>query len=297
MDVTIIIVNYNTKELLKECLQSVYKETQGIAFEVIVSDNGSLDGSVEMIKQDFPQVILIENNANLGFGAANNRALAIAKGKYIFYLNSDTILLNNAVKIFFDVWEKSEDKNSLGALGCILQNENGQVIHSGAPFPTYKFILKILIKMGFYESCLKQLIKRFHKPHVDTYLSGKYDGYVTGADLFLLNNDFAKYDERFFMYFEETDLQYNNFYKRNLTIMLLDEPKIIHLVGGSSQEKNITKFAKQTNFYNWISAIKYLRKNKLASSFQIGFLKIVLEIIYLFHFSKCKRFMHKIFIA
>ena len=102
MDVSVIIVNYNTKELTRNCLKSVFEKTKGVNFEVIVSDNGSTDGSIEMIKSEFPEVILIENNANLGFGAANNRALKIARGKYVFYLNSDTLLLNNAVKIFFD---------------------------------------------------------------------------------------------------------------------------------------------------------------------------------------------------
>ncbi|MFC2281975.1 MAG: glycosyltransferase family 2 protein, partial [Treponema socranskii subsp. buccale] len=90
MNVSVIIVNYNTRELTKNCLLSIYEKTQGINFEVIVSDNGSKDGSQDMIRTEFPQVSLIENNANLGFGTANNRALAAAKGKYVFYLNSDT---------------------------------------------------------------------------------------------------------------------------------------------------------------------------------------------------------------
>ena len=75
MDVSVIIVNFNTKELTGNCLRSVFEQTKDIDFEVIVSDNGSTDGSVEMIKTEFPQVVLIENNANLGFGAANNRGL------------------------------------------------------------------------------------------------------------------------------------------------------------------------------------------------------------------------------
>ena len=79
MDVSIIIVNYNTKDILCDCLRSIYNNnTVGIDFEIIVSDNGSSDGSQEMIRSNFPQVILIENNANLGFGAANNRGRAIS---------------------------------------------------------------------------------------------------------------------------------------------------------------------------------------------------------------------------
>ena len=127
MDVSIIIVNYNTKQLLKDCLNSIYEHTENISFEVIVSDNGSKDGSIEMLKAEFPQVILIENNANLGFGKANNKGLAIAKGKYIFYLNSDTILLNNAVKLFFDYFEENGKKENIGALGCNLLDKQGNI--------------------------------------------------------------------------------------------------------------------------------------------------------------------------
>ena len=145
MDVSIIIVNYNTKQLLADCLNSIYEQTKDINFEVIVSDNGSKDGSIEMLKADFPQVILIENNANLGFGAANNRGLAIAKGKYIFYLNSDTILLNNAVKYFFDYFEENGDKENIGALGGNLLNTQGYTTDSGGTF-FWKTSFRIFLK-------------------------------------------------------------------------------------------------------------------------------------------------------
>ena len=144
MQVSIIIVNYNTKELIKNCINSIYKYTQDIQYEIIVSDNGSTDGSIEMLKSEFPNVILIENNANLGFGTANNRGLKIAKGKYIFYLNSDTVLLNNAVKIFYDYWENSSDKENIGALGCNLLDENFNIIHSFENFINAKKLLKDL---------------------------------------------------------------------------------------------------------------------------------------------------------
>ena len=138
IDVSIIIVNYNTCMLLKNCLLSIFKHTKYITFEVIVSDNGSSDGSLEMLHQEFPNVLVIENKANLGFGVANNKGLSISKGKYILYLNSDTVLLNNAVKYFFDYWEKSNDKEKIGALGSNLLNENNEVIHSFGNFPSYR---------------------------------------------------------------------------------------------------------------------------------------------------------------
>ena len=90
MDLSVIIVNYNTKELLQKCLESVFASKTGFKFEVLVSDNGSKDGSVEMIRQNFPQVKLIENNANLGFSKGNNVAIRQALGKYVLLLNSDT---------------------------------------------------------------------------------------------------------------------------------------------------------------------------------------------------------------
>lgn len=123
-DVSVIIVNYNTRALLRGCLASLYDKTEGLDFEVIVSDNGSTDGSAEMVRREFPQVVLVENMANLGFGAANNRALDRAGGKYVFYLNSDTLLQNNAVKIFYDYWESHPEEN-LGALGCNLTWPDG----------------------------------------------------------------------------------------------------------------------------------------------------------------------------
>ena len=213
MDVSIIIVNYNTKQLLADCLNSIYEQTKDINFEVIVSDNGSKDGSIEMLKADFPQVILIENNANLGFGAANNRGLAIAKGKYIFYLNSDTILLNNAVKIFFDYWEENGEKENIGALGTNLLNRNNEIIHSYGSFMKYgielKNSLKALRATSIY-TILSIFSKRFPPLDIQDDRTQKYVGdvdYITGADLFLKNDDLALFDDHYFMYCEETDLQ------------------------------------------------------------------------------------------
>ncbi len=237
MDVSIIIVSYNTKELTHNCLKSVFEQTKDIAFEVIVSDNGSTDGSVGMIKAEFPQVILIENNENLGFGAANNRGLAIAKGKYIFYLNSDTILLNNAVKMFFDFWETYPEPEQLGALGGILLDDKLNTIHSGADLPTYRSMIALQLHFMKYH-WLKSIIAFFHLGSiyqkirkkislVDTAKSGEI-GYVTGADLFLENNEDAYFDERFFMYCEETDLEFQ-LSKKNRRFLLIEGPRIIHL--------------------------------------------------------------------
>lgn len=288
LDVSILIVNYNTIELTKNCLKSIFEQTKGILFEVIVSDNGSTDGSIEMIKSEFPQVILIENNANLGFGAANNRGLKVAKGKYIFYLNSDTVLLNNAVKIFFDYWENSPEKEKIGALGCILQDENGNLIHSGGEFPTYKKEIFRLIKENVSISINSLLslfhIKQIHKKKckVGNAVYKSVD-YVTGADLFIRNNSFAEFDERYFLYFEETDLQLK-MNKNNLKRILISDPKIIHLEGKSNKikMKSLDRYISFSSIQILFSRILYFKKNTHKKIWLFMF--FILEQLYLFHF-------------
>lgn len=267
MDVSIIIVNYNTRNLIRNCLISIYQHTCGISFEVIVSDNGSTDGSLETIKREFPQVLLIENNANLGFGAANNKALSIAKGKYVFYLNSDTVLLNNAVKIFYDFWEKKSTECNIGALGCVLLGERLETIHSGGEFPTYISICKANVNAMLFH-CLKSILKLLmlgehyqnKKRKVlleEDVVVGETAGYITGADLFMLNNEYAIFDESFFMYYEETDLQLrlkNAGYKR----FIIDGPKIQHLTRKLDAKFSVVK---TSDVFMQNSAIYYCKKN------------------------------------
>lgn len=292
MDVSIIIVNYNTRDLLRDCLQSVYQHTQGIDFEVIVSDNGSEDGSQDMIRALFPDVILIENNANLGFGAANNRGLDVARGKYIFYLNSDTILLNNAVKIFFDYWENSSDKEKLGALGANLVDEDMQVIHSFGVFPKLRNAIYHLaralygvVKLSLGKFLFKKEIPLLEAASERTaYKEGDVD-YITGADLFLPNSPFARFDEGFFMYCEETDMQEIMCSKGKRRI-LIPGPKIIHLCGASSSGIKkasldaVQYFATFSSIHYNLSLIYYFRKRR-QSKIGIFVLKCLLLCIWI----------------
>lgn len=286
MQVSIIIVNYNTKIMLKNCLESIYKHTKEVLFEVIVSDNGSSDGSIQMIKNNFPKVILLENNKNLGFGAANNKALKIAKGKYIFYLNSDTVLLNNAVKIFYDYWENSNNKNTLGSIGCNLLNEKMQIIHSYGKIPGYKIAFRELFIMFFLNIILSILyVLRItpKKKNLNSKLSnfiGKVD-YITGADLFLLNDNFAKFDEYFLLYFEDCDLQFELQKKTNKDCLIIDGPLIQHLCGGSVGEQyTIKRKATFSRIQFEISRIKFLKKH-YNSHFLLFIVKLFVTIIWL----------------
>ena len=289
MDVSIIIVNYNTKNLIKNCINSIYEHTKDVDFEIIVSDNGSIDGSIEMIKSEFPNVILIENNANLGFGTANNRGLKIAKGKYIFYLNSDTVLLNNAVKYFYDYWENSPEKDEIGALGSNLLDENFKLTHSFETFPSIKKILNntifdffriIKLTVFFFLDESFSFTNSNQKIKKERALYYGNVDYIIGADLFLKNNLDAKYDEKYFLYYEDTDLQMR-LKDKNLERRIIEGPQIQHL------EHKSNRFNKKIDYYKsisktnlFLSSIIFLRKfnNKF---FPILFLKLIISLCWL----------------
>lgn len=231
MDVSIIIVNYNTKQLLSNCLDSIQTRTTDISYEVIVVDNDSADGSQELIKQKYPWVRLIESKENLGFGKANNLGMEHAKGKYFFLLNSDTILLNNAIKIFYDY---SMQHPGFGALGAILLDAQKKPCHSYGNLITPSSEIKFVIAK--YLRFLKD--KSLLNPNqVKSPLSV---GYITGADLWLKRQVFEElggFDPDYFMYCEEVDWQ-KRMADANLPRIIIPGPEIIHLEGGSDPSKS-----------------------------------------------------------
>ena len=122
MRLSILIVNWNTEELLRQCIESIYQSTSHDDFEVIVVDNASTDGSIKMVRHNFPKVKLLQNKFNMGFAAANNQGLQICSGELILLLNSDTQVLNGALDKCVD-YMKLHDK--VGALGCKVLNPDG----------------------------------------------------------------------------------------------------------------------------------------------------------------------------
>jgi GT2 family glycosyltransferase len=277
-DVSIIIVNYNTKQLLDDCIASIYSMTHNVSFEILVSDNGSKDDSLNMLESKYPQVISIANNANLGFGAANNRALDKTHGKYIFYLNSDTILLNNAVKYFFDYFESHLNTDSIGAIGANLLDKDGRIIHSSGKFPsgkteakncvkdfirTVKLSLPIVNKIHFLQK--KQLA---HDSIVKPPYYGKVD-YVTGADLFMMNDKYARFDERFVLYYEDTDLC-KNLSLNGKICYLIDGPKIVHLKGQSVFAHSVLDFyGSFSKIHTMLSSVIFQKKYTYPKKYSI----------------------------
>lgn len=280
IDVSIIIVNFNTKELLRNCLNSILSNTKNISYEIIISDNGSSDGSIDMVKMDFPSVILIENNQNLGFGKANNIGLSNAKGKYIFYLNSDTIFENNAIKIFYDYFEL-HDEIKIGALGCNLRDNYGYITHSYGNFPTIKksisYVLNLLLK-----NIIKSILYVLHINNKSKEIPclpyfGEVD-YITGADLFIKNNEYAKYNENFFLYYEETYLEWmmkEAGYKR----IIIDGPLIKHFTRGGVKKNFRETFLSRSFIESFYSMITYFNLQKKKRG--LGVLCFLITLIYL----------------
>jgi hypothetical protein len=201
MHISVIIVNWNTKDLLKKCIASVYDTINFCDFEVIVVDNASSDGSAEMLAQNFPQVITIRNKENRGFGAANNQAFAIMKGKYALLLNTDAVLTPGAVN---HLWEFAE-KNSRTAIVCgQLLNADGSKQNSVASFPT---LLALATNISLLEYLFPQKYpsKRYeHKEPIEV------DSAI-GACMLIRKQaleEVSGFDERYFFFFEETDLAY-----------------------------------------------------------------------------------------
>ncbi|MDR0754736.1 MAG: glycosyltransferase family 2 protein [Prevotellaceae bacterium] len=215
MNVSIIIVNYNTKALLKQCLKSIFNNTKDIEFEVIVIDNSSTDGSQQMIKDEFKNVIFIENSENTGFGQANNSGAKLATGKYLMLLNSDTVLINNAIKILFDFIDGNP---AVGICGGNLFDENRKPVHSYSKMPCIMQEIKRLLLMQN-----NKCFNRTNKP--------KKVGYITGADLMIraeLFNRLNGFDSDFFMYYEESELTYR-VKKEGYKVYSVPQAEIIHL--------------------------------------------------------------------
>jgi len=243
MDVSIILVSYNTKDLTRDCIKSVYEKTQGVSYEIWVIDNASTDGSVEMVKEEFPGVKLIESKENLGFGRANNLAIRQSTAKYCFLLNTDTILLNNAVQILFDFMEKPENFN-VGACGGQLFNKDMTKQWSVGEFDSLEKLHKKSIGIDFnkikykYKDLYCRKVSKNNERIIHTY-GGDVD-YIIGADLMLRKsalNQIGFFDERFFMFGEEAELQFR-LKKNGFKIKFVPESQILHYGGASAYNLN-----------------------------------------------------------
>lgn len=224
---SIIIVNYNTRELLRECLSSLFEWTSSLLFEVIVVDNDSSDDSERMVREFFPQVNILTAGGNVGFGRANNIGIQIARGRNIFLLNPDTILLNNAVKILCDFLDQHENVAVCGGN-----------LYNSARLPTHSFVRYLPSVFGEIDQLFGYRISRLCYGKNVEFNHGSLPipvGYITGADMMIKKSVLRKigcFDPDFFMYFEETELTHR-IRKAGYKIMSVPKARIVHLEGKS----------------------------------------------------------------
>ena len=225
IDLSVIIVNWNTRELLRQCLQSVYSTINNLAMEVIVVDNASSDGSREMLEQDFPDVRKIFNQQNRGFGAANNQGFAVMKGKYALLLNTDAILTEGAVN---KLWLFSETCADAAIVCGQLLNADGSKQNSIASFPS---ILTLLANT----SLLEYVFPRYFPSKRYEYREPLEVDSAIGACLMIRNAALADagfFDERYFFFMEETDMAYS-MRQKGWKIYQVPDSCIYHLQGQS----------------------------------------------------------------
>jgi len=221
MDLSIVIVSFNTKKILKDCLESIFQNKFKGSLEIIVVDNNSLDDSSLMVEKEFKEVILIENKKNLGFAKAVNQGIKKSKGEFVLLLNSDIIVKQDALNLIYNFVKY---KNDLGVVGGRLLNKEGSIQGSCYHLPT---LWRTIIKS---ESLLKYAPQGQEPTEVES---------VIGA-VFLIPrgiiNKIGLLDERYFIYFEDLDYC-RRIRNAGFKVFYLPKAEFIHLHGTSG--KNI----------------------------------------------------------
>lgn len=231
MKLSIVIICWNDLKVIKDCLRSIFDGTHSTEFEVLVSDNGSTDGSVPFVRDNYPGVRIVENGANLGFAKGNNAGIRQATGDYVLILNPDTIIHDGSL----DRWIAFADRHpNEGAFGCRVQNPDGSYQISARPFPT---ITRYWIA-ALYLRFLGRLSNRFVS---DKYIGWEGDtertvDWQSGCCVMLrgelLREQLRGFDEQFFYHFEEVDLC-KRVWDSGSSIRFTPEASITHLGGQS----------------------------------------------------------------
>lgn len=236
MDLSILIVSYNTRELTLGALRSVYRSETNCACEVIVIDNASSDGSVEAIREEFPQVKIIENRDNIGFAKANNQGIREASGRYILLLNSDTIIAPDTIETMVSFMD---DRPEVGASGCKVVLPDGSLdkaCRRGFPTPSASF---------YYISGFSKLFpnhpkfNQYHLGHLDPDEACEVDCLV-GAFMLVRReaiDEVGGLDEQFFMYGEDIDWCYR-LKQAGWIIYYYPETTIVHYKGAGKKRRS-----------------------------------------------------------
>lgn len=252
-DVSIIIVNWNTSDLLAKCLRCVETTVHDVSYDVWVVDNASTDGSAEMVRRDFPHVKLIVNPQNVGFARANNQALKVCEGRYALLLNSDAFVQERAIDHMVRFMDARPDA---GMAACKLLYADGRLQPSCSRFPT--LLTELYIAFG--------LDKLFPKSRIfGRYMMTDWDygdtrevDVIMGAFMLVraeVMQQIGLMDEAFFMYSEEVDWCYRC-QQAGWKIFFTPEVETVHLWGGSSQAVKV-----ETLIRLYRSRVQFFRKH------------------------------------
>ena len=254
-DLSVIIINWNTRDLLCKCIDAVKTHTHDLSVQIIVVDNHSSDGSPDMVEQNFPEVLLIRNKKNKGYGRAGNQGLEAGQGKYLLILNSDVKVNAHCLD---EMYKFMESDPNIGASSCKLTFPDGTLQHSCRKFPEFKTYLLMLLGVRF----LFPQMKLFRE-----YLMLDWDhseirevNQIMGSFMFIRRQVIEQvggFDERFWMYFEEVDLCLR-MHRAGWKIMHYPYVSAVHFLSKSSEQwgeiKKIKEYQK--------SLLKYFKKNK-----------------------------------
>ncbi|MAF13287.1 MAG: hypothetical protein CMI53_00130 [Parcubacteria group bacterium] len=251
--ISIVIVSWKVKDLLNKCLTSIFTYQQNLDLEVIVIDNNSNDGTVDMVKNNFPKVLLIKNKKNIGFAKANNLGIAKANGNYILVLNPDTEILKNTIQEMVSFMDKNPQA---GIVGPKHLNPDKTIQPSVRRFPSLLAVFLILIKLPKVLN-LKS-VNKFLATDVD-YNNTQPVDQVAGSFMFIRQEVLAKignFDEKFFIWFEDVDLC-KRAKSADWQIWYNNKSQIIHYGGQSFKQRLTVK--KQLLFFK--SAWYYFKKH------------------------------------
>ncbi len=254
-DVSVIIVNWNTRSLLEKCLSSLFNSTDETFLGVIVVDNASSDDSAEYVRRHFPQVWLIRNDKNAGLPAANNQGLNLAEGRNILFLNSDTVVHKGALKAMSDLLDADP---RAGLCTCTLLNEDGSIQSNVRRFPSFRAMLQrytVLKYLGLFRSA-----RASYRMRDFSYDKVAPVDQVMGAAIMVKRNLFehiTAWDENLFFYFEETDLCYRA-RKAGFLTFFTPNSRITHI--GRASSSLLPSHTTHAMFFK--SMFYYFRKHK-----------------------------------
>ncbi|MFW5724805.1 MAG: glycosyltransferase [Bacteroidota bacterium] len=237
MKLSVIIVNYNVKYFLEQCLKSVFISGKNLTMEVFVVDNNSVDGSVQMVREKFPQVKLIANKENTGFSRANNQAIKISQGEYVLLLNPDTVVEDDTFEKVVAFMDKTPDA---GGLGVKMIDGKGVFLPEskrGLPTPAVAFYKIFGLSALFPRS---KIFGKYHLGYLDSEKIHKVE-ILSGAFMLMRKSVLEKtgyLDETFFMYGEDIDLSYR-ILQAGYKNYYFPETRIIHYKGESTKKSSI----------------------------------------------------------